>query len=205
MAWEEKVEKHIITQIYLTLMSREVKERTILDKFAEDFVDVVEKHAKYVIVSGFVAIAHGRSRGTEDVDIIIERISKDAFIKMHKDLLLAGFECIQSEYPEVIYDDYLINKTSIRYVRKGHFIPEMELKLAKDELDDYQIKTRKKLPLTGMDIYFSSVEMNIAFKEELLKSEKDIDDAKHLRIIYSDVLDENEITKIKAEIRRLRL
>ncbi len=53
-------------------MSREIKERTILDTFAEDFVDVVGKHAMYVIVSGFVAIAHGRSRGTEDVDIIIE-------------------------------------------------------------------------------------------------------------------------------------
>jgi hypothetical protein len=47
--------------------------------------------------------------------------------------------------------------------------------------------------------------MNIAFKEEFLKSEKDIDDAKHLRIIYSDVLDANEIKKIKVEIRRLRL
>ncbi len=186
-------------------MSREIKERTILDTFAEDFVDVVEKHAKYVIVSGFVAIAHGRSRGTEDVDIIIENIKKDAFIKMHNNLLIAGFECIQSEDSEVIYDDYLKDKTSVRYVRKGHFIPEMELKLAKDELDDYQIQTRKKLPLTGLELYFSSIEMNIAFKEELLRSEKDMDDAKHLRIIYSDVLDENEITKIKAEIRRLRL
>ncbi len=53
-------------------MTREIKERTILDAFAEDFVAVVEKYAKYVIVSGFVAIAHRRSRGTEDVDIIIE-------------------------------------------------------------------------------------------------------------------------------------
>ncbi len=186
-------------------MSREIKERTILDTFAEDFVNVVEKHAKYVIVSGFVAIAHGRSRGTEDVDIIIETIKKDAFIKMHNDLLKAGFECLQSEDPEVIYDDYLKDKISVRYVRKGHFIPEMELKLAKDELDNYQIRTRKKLPLTGLELYFSSIEMNIAFKEELLRSEKDMDDAKHLRIIYSDVLDENEITRIKAEIRRLRL
>ncbi len=154
-------------------MRREIKERTILDTFAEDFVEVVEKHAKYVIVSGFVAIAHGRSRGTEDVDLIIERIGKDAFKKMHDDLLLAGFECIQSENPDVIYEDYLKDKTSVRYVRKGHFLPEMELKLARDELDDYQIRTRKKLPLTGLAIYFSSIEMNIAFKEELLKSEKD--------------------------------
>lgn len=186
-------------------MRREIKERTILDTFAEDFVDVVEKHAKYVIVSGFVAIAHGRSRGTEDVDMIIERIGIDAFTKMHDDLLRDGFECIQSENPEIIYDDYLKDKTSVRYVRKGHFLPEMELKLARDELDDYQIGTRKKLPLTGLNLYFSSIEMNIAFKEELLKSEKDIDDANHLRIIYSDVLDENEIINIKAEIRRLRL
>lgn len=186
-------------------MNREVKERTILDAFAEDFVEVIEKHAKYVIVSGFVAIAHGRSRGTEDVDMIIERIKKDAFIKMHNDLLVAGFECIQSEDSEVIYDDYLKDKTSVRYVRTGHFIPEMELKLAKDELDDYQIKTRKKLPLTGLDLYFSNIEMNIAFKEELLKSEKDMEDARHLRIIYSDVIDEKEITKIKADICRLRL
>jgi len=129
---------------------------------------------------------------------------QDAFIKMHNDLLLSGFECIQSEYPEVIYDDYLKNKTSVRYVRKGHFIPEIELKLAKDELDDYQIRKRKKLPLTGLDLYFSSIEMNIAFKEELLRSEKDMDDAKHLRIIYSDVLDENEITKIKAYLDDIR-
>ena len=47
-----------------------------------------------------------------------------------------------------------------------------------------------------------------AFAEDfvhVLRSEKDMDDAKHLRIIYSDTLDENEILKIKADIRRLRL
>ena len=33
----------------------------------------------------------------------------------------------------------------------------MELKLARDELDEYQIRTRKKLPLTGLDLYFSSM------------------------------------------------
>ena len=186
-------------------MRREITERTILDTFAQDFVDVIEKHTKYIIVSGFVGIAHGRSRGTEDVDLIIERIGKDSFKKMHDDLVLAGFECIQSEDPDLIYEDYLKDKTSVRYIRKGHFLPEMELKLAGDELDEYQIRTRKKLPLTGLDLYFSSIEMNIAFKEELLRSEKDIDDAEHLRIIYSDVLDENEIIRIKAMIRKLRL
>ncbi len=183
-------------------MSREIKDRTILDKFAEDFVNVVQKHTKYIIVSGFVVIAHGRSRGTEDIDMIIERIDKSLFTKMHHELETAGFECIQSKNPEVIYNDYLKDNLSVRYIKKGILLPEMELKLAKDRLDDYQIETRKKLPLTGLDFYFSSIEMNIAFKEELLKSEKDIEDAQHLRTIYANSLDEEEIEKIKHEIRR---
>jgi len=185
------------------MIDREIKDRTILDIFAEDFVWIVEKHVEYIIVSGFVVIAHGRSRGTEDIDMIIERMSKDKFIIMHNELELAAFECMQSDNPEVIYDDYLNDNLSVRYVKKGSFIPEMELKFTKNSLDDYQIKTRTKLPLTGLDFYFSSIEMNLAFKEELLKSEKDLEDAHHLRIIYSDIIDENEISKIKAEIRRL--
>lgn len=186
-------------------MKREVDNRTILDRFAKDFADVVKKHTRYVIVSGFVAIAHGRSRGTEDIDLIIEKISKDNFVKMHSDLIKAGFECMQSGNPSLIYDDYLAEKTSVRYVRKGEFLPEMELKLAKDALDNYQLKNRKKLPMTGLDLYFSSIEMNIAFKEELLKADKDMEDARHLRIIYAGRISEDEINSIKRDIRRLRL
>ena len=45
--------------------------------------------------------------------------------------------------------------------------------------------------------------MNIAFKEELLKSEKDIKDADQFRAVYP--IDEHEIMEIKKMIRRLRL
>ena len=110
------------------MIDREIKDRTILDIFAEDFVWVVEKHVEYIIVSGFVVIAHGRSRGTEDIDMIIERMSKDKFIMMHNELEGAAFECMQSDNPKVIYDDYLNDNLSVRYVRKGSFIPEMELR-----------------------------------------------------------------------------
>ena len=118
-------------------MIREIKNRTILDEFTEAFVNVVEKHVEYIIVSEFVAIAHGRSRGTEDIDMIIEWIEKDKFLKLHNDLENAGFECMQSASGEIIYDDYLIDNLSVRYIKKGNFLPEMELKLAKDALDDY--------------------------------------------------------------------
>lgn len=177
----------------------------ILEKFVRDFVGIVERHAEYIVVSGFVAISHGRSRGTEDVDIIVRRISFEKFDELNKDLAENGFKCLQSDDTEILYD-YLINGDSIRYIRKGEYLPEMEFKFAKDELDDFQFSTKTKLPLSGMaDIWFSNIEMNVAFKEELLKTEKDLADAEHLRIVYEEELDERLIDEIKEMIRRFRL
>lgn len=188
-------------------MEREISDKTILDKFVEDFCKVVEKHCKYIICSGFVAIAHGRTRGTEDIDMIIEKLTLEEFIFLHKDLIKAGFVCVQSPNSEKIYKDYLIKKDSVRYVKdeEGFFPPEMEIKFVKDELDQEQLENRTKLSLTHLNVYFSSIESNIAFKEEYLKSEKDIEDAKHLRIIYEDEINENKINKIKEKIKKLRL
>ena len=190
----------------LILMERGIGDKNILDKFAEDFCSIVEKYVKYIVVSGFVAISHGRKRTTEDIDMIIEKISFDKFIKLHGDLDKSGFECMQSSKVSEIYE-YLTSGHSVRYVRKGgDFLPpEMEIKFVKDELDEMQMKTRRKLNFTGLEIWFSSIEFNIAFKEELLKSNKDIEDAKHLRIIYKDDINDEFIEEIKSKIRRLRL
>ena len=56
-----------------------------------------------------------------------------------------------------------------------------------------------------MDLWFSSINMNIAFKEEYLKSQKDIEDALHLRKFYAEMIDEKEIIKIKKMIREYKL
>ena len=185
-------------------MKRETSDKNILNRFCLKFISVLSKHVEYIVVSGFVAISSGRTRGTEDIDIIIRRINLDHFKKLHKDLIKADFVCIQSHDEEEIFE-YLNNNTSIRYCLKDSPIPEIELKFEKDKLDDYQFKTKEKLPLTGLDIWFSSVNMNIAFKEELLKSSKDIEDAKYLRLVYKEKRNEKEIDKIKKLIKELRL
>jgi len=186
-------------------MKREIDNKTILEEFTEEFCGVVEKHCCYIICSGFVAIAHGRSRGTENIDMIIEKLPKDKFIELHEALIKEGFECMQSSDSKEIYDEYLKENDSVRYTRKGEFLPEMEIKFAKDSLDEEQLNTRTKLPFTGLNVYFSSIEGNIAFKEELLKAEKDLEDAWHLRIIYEGKINEDEINRIKREIREKRL
>ena len=186
-------------------MERRISDRNLLDDICVKFCNILEKHCKYIVVSGFVAISSGRTRGTEDIDFIIEKIGNIGFDLLHKDLTQKGFICMQGENSRNLYDDYLYENLSIRYTYSDLALPEMELKLAKDELDEYQLKNRIKLEMTGLDIWFSTIDSNIAFKEELLKSDKDIEDAKHLRIVYSGIIDEKEIRRIKQMIKRLRL
>jgi hypothetical protein len=185
-------------------MERRIKDKNLLNDFAERFCRVVEKHSRYIIVSGFVAISSGRVRGTEDIDMIIEKLDAPGFLALHNALTKAGFKCMQTDDADEIFE-YLAENASVRYTFGDSPLPEMELKFAKDELDEYQLRTRTKLPLTGLDIWFSSINMNIAFKEELLRSDKDIEDAEHLRKVYSELIDGQEIEKIKSLIRKTRL
>ncbi len=185
-------------------MERQIKDRNILDRFCEEFCAIVEKHCKYIVVSGFLAIASGRTRGTEDIDMIIEKLNFDKFKLLFSDLIKNSFVCMQSSNAEEVYS-CLKDNISVRFTRKDKELPETEVKFAKDLLDEYQIKNRVKLTLTGLDIWFSNVNVNIAFKEELLKSPKDLEDAKHLRIVYAEQINEEEVKMVKQLIKRFRL
>ena len=181
-----------------------VEDRNILDAFTEDFCDVVQKYTEYIVVSGFVAIASGRARGTEDIDMIVSRIPIEYFVALHQELVDKGFVCMQSADAKTIYVDYLSKDLSVRYTYESHLLPQMEVKMEKDPVDTYQLKTKTKLPLTGLDIWFSNINVNLAFKEHLLKSDKDLEDAKHLRIVYSELVNEAEINKVRELIERYR-
>lgn len=176
----------------------------ILDEFAIKFSKIIEKYTEYIIVSGFVAISSGRTRATEDIDMIIKPTDKETFNKLHNELVRNNFICIQSESSDEVYSTYLSKFDTVRYIDKDKPLPEMELKFARDELDEYQLKTKTKLKLTGLDLWFSTVNVNIAFKEHLLKSPKDLEDAKHLRIVYRELISEDEIRKVNGLIDKCR-
>ena len=69
------------------------------------------------MVSGFLTIASGRTRGTEDIDMIIERLNFDKFKLLLKRLNKKGFVCMQSPDAEEVYS-YLKDNIS------GGFPPE---------------------------------------------------------------------------------
>lgn len=159
-----------------------------LDNFTISFCDILNKlNIKYVVVSGYVSILFGRSRSSEDIDLIIEKISLEKF----KDLwgeLNSKFECIISSEYEVAYRDYLEEGISIRFAEKGKFIPNMEVKFPKTNLDKWTLENRIKVLVNEKLLFVSRIEVQIPFKF-FLGSEKDIEDAKYLYEIFKDKLD----------------
>ena len=170
-----------------------------LDKFVLDFVGVVEKHCKYVIVSGYVSILFGRSRVTEDIDMIISSMDRKAFEKLHADLIKKGFDVVNVDDLDELYG-LLTTKHSIRYAYKGGVIPNMELKFAHDRLQKEILEANLKVIIGGKVLHVSPLELQIAFKEKILGSEKDKEDARHLEIMFKNNLD-----KEKLKVYRLML
>ena len=82
------------------------KELNSLDRFVLDYVSVLDKEKiKYVIVSGYVAILFGRSKSSEDVDMIVEKISREKFFKLW-DSFSCKFECLTTKDPADAFGEY---------------------------------------------------------------------------------------------------
>ncbi len=173
---------------------------TELDKFVLKFIKILEKHTDYVIVSGYVAILLGRNRGTDDVDIFIPKISKEKLALLYDNLLKHGYWCLNSSDLDDMYS-LLTSKHSIRFAIEPSVSPNIEIKFSKDIYDDISLKNPIFVKFDGEELRISFLELQIAYKEEVLKSNKDLEDAKHLRFIGSVNLNENLINEYKKKLR----
>lgn len=165
------------------------KELNDLDRFVIDFVKVLDRNKiKYVLVSGYVSILFGRSRSSEDIDIIIKKMSKKRFSVLWKELSKRNFECIIPDNFESAYYKYLMKHTSIRFSRKDQPIPNMEFMFPKaEDLDNWVLKNGKQVRLNRHVLKISPIELQIAYKL-FLASEKDIEDARHLYQLFKENL-----------------
>jgi hypothetical protein len=183
--------KIVVSEKYLTL----------LDRFVLDFIQILEPITPYVIVSGYVAILFGRSRGTEDVDILIPTLEKEDFTKLHDALIKGGFEFLNAEDASGLHD-MLTKKMGIRIARKDQFIPNIELKFLKDEVDRMVLRDRTEVNLPDASLFISPIGMQIAYKL-YLGSQKDIEDALYLWEIFKEELDHARLKK-HMEIFKVR-
>ena len=172
------------------------RELSDLDKFTIEFTNILKKHTGYVIISGYVAILLGRARASEDVDIIIPRVDFSDFKKMYKDFKENDFYCLNAEEEKIVYS-YLEENLAIRFAKLDTIIPNVELKWIKNDFDKIALKKTIDVKIQNENVCISHLELQIAFKEVILKSPKDLEDAQHLRSVARDYLDTSLIQKYK--------
>lgn len=172
------------------------RELSELDLFAIDFVKVLRKHTKYVIISGYVSIILGRARASEDIDIIIPKMGLPHFQQLFSELKANRFYCLNSETGENGYE-YLKDNIALRFAKEGNVIPNIELKFAKNEIDELTLNKTITAKIGKEELVISHLELQIAFKEAVLKSPKDIEDARHIRNVAKGHLNEELIEQYK--------
>lgn len=172
-----------------------------LDKIVLEFVTILKKEKiDYVIISGYIAILFGRSRNTEDVDLFVKKMTLNRFEKLWKTIEKNGFECLNVSDPKEAYKEYLLNKTSIRFARKGEWLPNFEIKFPTEDLSKYSLENKIKVILNEKTINTSKLELQIAYKL-FLGSDKDFEDAKHLWNIFKNKLNKPLFNKFVTKLR----
>ncbi len=161
-----------------------------LDKFVLSITEILEKYTNYVIVSGYVAIFFGRTRATEDIDILIENKNIDSFLK---EVVKKGYWIINTTSTEDAVD--MLNSGSpIRIAKKNNISPNVEIKFPKMGIDKYALNNKIKVIFDHKHFFTSEIELQIAYKF-LLGSPKDIEDALHISNVFKNSIDKNKIIK----------
>jgi hypothetical protein len=178
------------------------RELTELDLFVRDFIKVISNYSDYLIVSGYVSISTGRIRGTEDVDILIEVSSEEDFKKIFLALQKNGFWCYQGEdYKEIFR--YFKRKENIRFAKNDTIFPNMEVIAVTKERKAkyYEFKHPQKIKISDFEFNIPPLEFEILYKEKVLGSKKDKEDAAHLRTFFSEILNTKRFKEIEEVLK----
>ena len=187
----------------MEITSNEIKidrELSELDKFARDFCKILEKHTKYVIVSGYVSILLGRSRSSEDIDILVPVMDDFAWNKIYADLIKNDYYCINSEGSKDSYN-CLNDGIAVRFAPEDVVLPNMEVLFAKEKVQKIALETAINVTIGKDNFIISNIELQIAYKEKVLKSPKDIEDARHLRMVLGKAINTQELKKYQAMLK----
>lgn len=178
------------------------RELTSLDVFLKDFLEILKKYSDYLVVSGFVSISSGRVRGTEDIDILVEIFTKERFIEFFNDLDKNGFWCYQGDNGEEAYE-YVKNLDCIRFARKNEMFPNIEfISINKTKKAKYYEYTHpQRIRINEFEFKIPPIEFEIIYKEVILTGKKDIEDARHLRTFFSDIIDIKKFDEYEKIIR----
>jgi hypothetical protein len=175
------------------------KKLSINDEQVLDFSGILAKNnIRYVLFGGYIPILFGNNETCEDIDILIQNISFEKFLKLWLEIENT-YECKNTEDPIDAYNAYLKNHHVVRIVKKENQIPEFRIKIIKNEMDRFTLKYRKKVILGDRNMFISPFEMQIPFN--LFRgTQKDIEDAKFLYGLSKEKLNMTMIERLLNEL-----
>ena len=172
---------------------------TDFDEFVFDFLHVLDKYCTYVIISGYLPIFFGRSKGTEDVDVFIDHIDEQTFIRFYNELVKENYYFLNPEDEHDLYE-MLTENLGIRAAKKESIIPNIEMKFTKDDIDRFTMENRMEVHVANTNRFFiAPLEVEIPYKL-YLGSEKDIEDAVYLWEIFQKYINKKLIHRFMKEL-----
>jgi len=176
------------------------KEPSIIDSSVLDFSDILTRNnIKHVLISGYIPMLFGKNGEIEDIDILIQNISFEKFLKLWLEIENT-YECKNTSDPVDAYNAYLKNYHSVVISKKEANIPYFKMKIIKNEIDRYVLKYRRIVRLGERHLYISPVEMEISYHLSR-GSEKEIEDARYLYNLFNENLDKALMDRYLKELK----
>ncbi|WP_254810544.1 hypothetical protein [Natronosalvus amylolyticus] len=175
-----------------------------LDKDVIEFITVLDScDVDYVIVSGYVAILTGRSRATEDIDIVLERLSVEEMDRLVSTLKDRGYWGMAMPLDEMY--SMLSEGDRIRIAEKGEMFPNFETWFVSNDVEREALEAALRVELNDSQIQISPIELQIAYKLRLAQQAgtldgKDFEDALHLYLTFEEQFKGEEL---EAYVREL--
>lgn len=155
-----------------------------LDELAIRFTELLDELGiDHVYVSGYVAVLAGRSRATEDIDVLLERVDAATIESLVDRLDAAGFwgpAMPLDRMAELLEDNIWV-------AVDGEMVPHLEVKYVDDRFDRASLADRLTAQIGGAELPVGPFELQIVYKL-WLGTQTDFEDALHLYTLFEESL-----------------
>jgi len=180
------------------------RELSALDEDVLTFTQVLDDcNVAYVIVSGYVAILTGRSRSTEDIDVILESLSESETELLISELNERGYWGMAMPLEEMY--SMLSEGSRIRIAEEGEMYPNFETWFVSNDVEREALSNPLTVEFDEGQIEISPLELQIAYKLRLAQaadslSGKDFEDALHLYLTFEERFNTEQLETYVKEL-----
>lgn len=160
----------------------------------------------HVFVSGYVAILAGRSRSTQDIDVLVEPLEKETVDRLVERLNEEGYW--GASMPLDSMYEMFTNRDLVWIAPEDDVIPHLEVKVVEDEFDRESLRNSITASIGDAHLPIGPLELQIAYKL-YLGDKTSFEDAVHLYTLLEESLRpsdlEHWVERLSVEVDYERL